>query len=273
MKRYRLMMAFRKRHHFFTFCLLLLVAALVTGFFRPGIHARSFDPVQQDHFASSGFAVVELFTSEGCSSCPSADRLLAKIDSVYKKNVYVLEFHVDYWDKGGWKDMFSNADYTRRQQEYSKLFYASEIYTPQAIINGRKQMIGSDETRLKAAIEQELNATMNSRINFSAKVKDGKKVKVSYSIIDPAGATLQFALVQLQAESDVLKGENQGRHLQHVNIVRDFHSVPLDTTATGGSIALQIPDGLTPKDCKVIVFLQFPEDGHINRVGEALIKE
>lgn len=256
-----------KNIRFLIICGLPVIAALMTGFLHPN------NKTDHSGGAADGFAVIELFTSEGCSSCPPADRLLAKIDSEYKNNVYVLEFHVDYWDKGGWKDAFSNADYTRRQQVYSKYFSSSEIYTPQAIVNGRKQMVGSDEARLKAAIGQELTATTNTRMNFRARCRDGKTVRVSYTVNDPGGNVLQIALVQLQAASDVQKGENQGRHLQHVNIVRDFHSIPMDTTAAGGGIDLKLPMGLAPKDCKVIAYMQSPEDGHINRAGEAMIKE
>src|ERR1700733_12538487 len=84
--------------------------------------------------AEPGFAVVELFTSEGCSSCPPADEVLAKIATEYKDYVYVLGFHVDYWDRLGWKDVYSSADYTRRQQEYARAFKLSSIYTPEAVV-------------------------------------------------------------------------------------------------------------------------------------------
>lgn len=276
-----------KKNHLLIICGLPVIAVLMTAFFRPGLSGRTSRtvsrhaglsstvplPVEGASGAAPGFAVVELFTSEGCSSCPPADQLLAKIDSEYKKSVYVLEFHVDYWDRLGWKDAFSSADYTHRQQDYSKFFRGAGIYTPQAVVNGTQQMIGSDESQLTAAIGQALGATRNSSLGLIAGSKDGTAVKVSWSIDDPGDATLQIALVQLQAASEVLRGENKGRHLQHVNIVRDFRSILMDKTSAGGTIKLKLPAGLTPKDCKVIAFLQSPDDEHIIRAGEAMIKE
>src|SRR5947209_3544323 len=88
-----------------------------------------------------GFAVVELFTSEGCSSCPAADETLAKVAREYPENVYVLGFHVDYWDRLGWKDVYSSADYTNRQREYAQQFNLNSIYTPEVVVNGRVEFV------------------------------------------------------------------------------------------------------------------------------------
>lgn len=222
---------------------------------------------------SDGFAVVELFTSEGCSSCPPADQLLAEIDTEYKSQVYVLSFHVDYWDRLGWRDVFSNANYTHRQEEYAHLLSVREIYTPQAVVNGKWQMLGSSRDLIRGAIDQELKGTANSGLQLQAISKDSKKVSVHFTSNYSAPATLQAALVQLQASSNVLRGENKGKQLQHVNIVRYFESIYLDNGTTKGSIQLKIPSGLQAKDCKVIVFLQSPTDGHIIGVGEARVGE
>src|SRR6187455_337133 len=90
-----------------------------------------------------GFALVELFTSEGCSSCPPADAILEEVQKKYiDKNVLVVAYHVDYWDKLGWKDIFSNAFFTERQEYYSNIFRLNSIYTPQVVINGRKEFVG-----------------------------------------------------------------------------------------------------------------------------------
>src|SRR5580692_11082645 len=99
-----------------------------------------------------GFVLVELFTSEGCSSCPPADEAVGRLKG-WKKNVYVLSFHVDYWNYLGWKDVFSNAAYSTRQQNYGDLFHLNSIYTPQIVVNGKAQFIGSDETALRSTIE------------------------------------------------------------------------------------------------------------------------
>ena len=113
-------------------------------------------PVKEIAKAEPGFAVVELFTSEGCSSCPVADELAIALSKEYTKDVYFLGYHVDYWNYIGWKDRFSKADYTERQRQYAAVFRLNSIYTPQVVINGKKELVGSDHTRLRKAITEEL---------------------------------------------------------------------------------------------------------------------
>jgi hypothetical protein len=219
----------------------------------------------------SGFAVVELFTSEGCSSCPAAEKALAKLAADYPENVYVLAFHVDYWDRLGWKDIFSASEYTGRQREYAQLFKLASIYTPQAVVNGRHEFVGSDEGRLRSAVQEGLAAAASSRISLAAKEENGKKVKVSYNIDNPGKAGLEIALVQSQAASQVLRGENEGRKLEHVNVVREFQTLSLKS-GNQGVAELKLPDGLQAKDCKIIAFLQTTADGTITKASQALIQ-
>src|SRR5580765_4213272 len=98
--------------------------------------------------AGNGFAVIELFTSEGCSSCPPADEAMIDIENEFKKNVYVIGYHVDYWNYLGWKDIFSNAGWTDRQKAYAQELKLNNIYTPQVVINGSSEFVGSDVNRL-----------------------------------------------------------------------------------------------------------------------------
>src|SRR5579872_1033847 len=98
-----------------------------------------------------GIAVVELFTSEGCSSCPPADLALADLER-QSRAVYALEFHVDYWDRLGWPDRFSSPDWTRRQREYAEAFGARGLYTPQMIVGGTDAFTGSDRARAQADV-------------------------------------------------------------------------------------------------------------------------
>src|SRR5882724_525568 len=205
---------------------------------------------------AGSFAVIELFTSEGCSSCPPADVALSKIAQAYPGKVYALGFHVDYWDKLGWKDAYSSADYTDRQKDYTRILRVRSTYTPQAIINGWNQMNGSDEAQLKAGVEEELNKPTEKTIELHADF-DGKKIKVAYKLINPGMDRLNVALVQLHAESQVKAGENSGHTLEHVNIVRDFKTEGPGGGGNGsGSISFKMPRGLTAKDCRVIAYLQ-----------------
>lgn len=111
--------------------------------------------IRQTMDVESNVAVVELFTSEGCSSCPPADKLLRTIQAE-SKDVYVLSYHVDYWDRLGWKDPFSQAAFTERQRDYAQQFNLESIYTPQVVINGVKEFVGSDEQRLRSILTQKI---------------------------------------------------------------------------------------------------------------------
>jgi hypothetical protein len=173
----------------------------------------------------SGFAVVELFTSEGCSSCPPADHLLATVkDEFADSNVLVMAYHVDYWDRLGWKDEFSSAASTGRQNFYARIFKEGSIYTPQAIVNGAKEFIGSDRNKLLDAIHQ--SSPDNKDFKVRVKVESGK---VSASVNDAMmneNESVLIALIQKQATTSVKRGENAGKELSHVNIVRAFSILP-----------------------------------------------
>ena len=201
-----------------------------------------------------GFAVLELFTSEGCSGCPAAEDVFMKIARENNKDVYILEFHVDYWDNLGWKDPFSSAAYSDRQRQYAQLLSLRSIYTPQAIINGITELVGSDKTGLQKTIERELNKSEPSNININAQSGDNKTVNVSYRTNGKSNNILNIGIVQLEAQTDVKRGENEGRKLQHIYIVREFKTI--DNLNATGNISLPLPKGLTIRDIRVLVYLQ-----------------
>jgi hypothetical protein len=236
----------------------VLPAALIAvGLYRP---ASKEDEPQS---TGNGFAVVELFTSEGCSSCPPADAVLAKIVAEHPDNVYVLGYHVDYWDRLGWKDAFSNAAYTQRQQEYGRVFKLSSIYTPQAVVNGQKEMVGSEEKNLRAVIAEGLAGPAGKKITLQVH-REGNKIRASFVAEARGEDILYIALLQSHAETKVGAGENNGHTLQHVNIVRD-----LKTAATGisGSVEFTLPQGLQAKDYKLVAFLQNNKAGNLSLTG------
>jgi len=201
-----------------------------------------------------GFAILELFTSEGCSSCPAAEDVFAEIARENNKDVYILEFHVDYWDNLGWKDPFSNAVYSDRQRQYAHFLALQNIYTPQAIVNGSTELVGSDKTRLQKIIEKELNKNGPSNINIKAQSSDNKTINVSYSISGKMNNLLNIAIFQLEGKTDVKRGENAGRQLNHIHIVREFKSI--DNPNATGNISLQLPKGLTIRDIRILAYLQ-----------------
>lgn len=201
--------------------------------------------------AESAVAVLELFTSEGCISCPSADRLLpelAKLDS----NIITLSFHVDYWDRLGWKDPFSSRDYSDRQKEYGKQFKLTSIYTPQLVINGEYELVGNVRSKAELTIKKALGAksTVNIKIGEVTISEDKIRFKTT-AAGEIQGTELQAALVQKNAVMKVDAGENTGATLTHTNIVRSFLK---QTTAAENEFQLQLPKSLTAKDWLLVVY-------------------
>jgi hypothetical protein len=175
----------------------------------------------------TGVAVVELFTSEGCSSCPPADRVLSELAARAKSAalpVYVLSFHVDYWNYLGWRDRFSSASYSERQRGYAGINPSGGTYTPQAVINGDSECVGSDSSQLDALIARALKREPRTQIELRAR-RAGGGIEVSYRVSgDSAARVLNLALLEPHAESAVKSGENSGERLAHVNVVRRFES-------------------------------------------------
>ncbi len=217
--------------------------------------------------ANKGFVVVELFTSEGCSSCPPADDAVAALLKKYN-NVYVLGYHVDYWDNLGWKDAFSNAAFTQIQNTYAKVFKLASIYTPQVVVNGTEQFVGSDENKLNAAVNKNLQQPSNIKLNITAKAQDDKEVTVNYST-NAVNSEIKIALIQLHAENKIRRGENSGATLHHVNIVRDLKTASASAT---GNIVLKMPENLSANDCHVIAFTQNINNSTITSAAEASIQ-
>lgn len=205
----------------------------------------------QNSVIKNGFAIVELFTSEGCSSCPPADVVVADLQKTFPDNVFVLGFHVDYWDYIGWKDEYSNASFTKRQQDYAEHFTLNSIYTPQVVVNGEKELVGSNKNQLHTAVEAAISISPKKTISLTRAVEKNM-VTVNYSFSSKEKFFINFALVQLTATSDVKRGENSGRKLHHINVVRDFKTVD----SSSGKINLTIPAGLVAKDVKVIAYVQ-----------------
>lgn len=217
-----------------------------------------------------GFALVELFTSEGCSSCPPADELAIELSKEYPSNVYFLTYHVDYWNYLGWKDKFSKASFTERQKQYATAFNLNSIYTPQAVINGRKEVVGSDQNRLQKAIMEELKSKPIIDLSISAKLT-GNNISVSYKTQLSDKYLLNFALAQLHAETAVKRGENNGRYLKHINVVREFHTIALIQKAEG-ELDFKIPVGLSANEIKVVAFIQDKNNLKVLNVAEVQAK-
>ena len=216
-----------------------------------------------------GFAVLELFTSEGCSSCPPADELMAKIQLESKgKAVYLLAYHVDYWDRQGWKDGYSSADYSNRQIQYGRWLHVSPIYTPQVIVNGRTEFVGSSEPAIRKAISEQLATSPPANLHIRAHL-EGEKMIVQYQAVRAAKESrLLIAILQKTGQTRVERGENAGRTLSHVQIVRKLQNEPLGNSGNG-SFAIALPKGFNTQNGEVIGLVQDPGNGEILAAARA----
>jgi hypothetical protein len=217
------------------------------------------DPPKRNDKPSS-FAVVELFTSEGCSSCPPADEVMRKLVARAKDSrqaIYCLSFHVDYWNNLGWKDPYSEADYSRRQREYVESLGGSQVYTPQMIVNGAKEFLGSNQSKAKAAISTALAKPAESTLSLRIEgPSDAPKLAVAYRMAGvSAGAQLNLAIVERGLSQKVSRGENAGRLLKHDNVVRLFYA--LDVPASGEGVAeMNVPDSVRRQNASLIGYVQ-----------------
>jgi len=214
--------------------------------------------------------LVELFTSEGCSSCPPADAVLEKFDRaqpVAGAELIVLSEHVDYWNGLGWKDPFSSAQFTDRQYHYaSKINPKDGAYTPQMVIDGSAELVGSDSEAARAAIERAV-AAKKYPIEISGAARDGDRVRfrVQAAPTYDAAATLYVALAENHASSHVLVGENAGRTLTHVAAVRSLTLIGKLSAQSEASrdVTLPLPAGAGGNGLRVVAFIQDANTGAI----------
>jgi hypothetical protein len=213
--------------------------------------------------------LVELFTSEGCSSCPPADALLAKLDKlqpVSNAEIIILEEHVDYWEDGGWHDRFSGHQYTDRQSGYSTRFHLSNgIYTPQMVVDGSDQFVGNDGRQALHSITTAAQAP-KTKLTLSNITVDGHRVSGSVSA-PPLSfkGDLYAALVDPVATTEVKGGENGGHRLEHAGVVRTLQRIGSlkDLSATPHSFSLTAPSDAVPNKMRVIVFAQRSDQGPV----------
>jgi hypothetical protein len=222
--------------------------------------------------APEPFAVVELFTSEGCSSCPPADDVLGQLAheaELSGRAIYALAFHVDYWDSLGWRDPYSATWATRQQREYAAALHGRGLYTPQMVVNGREEFIGSRGAQARASIASAIARAGSLRLQIKAQrgreYPERVGVRFQLSATPPVDSVLRVALVEAEAVEHVQTGENAGRVLRHVHVVRAFESVALAAGLTG-NVSLAWPVGLAPmqrESASVIGYVQQRADMRI----------
>jgi hypothetical protein len=215
--------------------------------------------------------LLELFTSEGCSSCPPADEFLRNLDSKQPMpgvQFIVLEEHVDYWDGDGWKDPFSSHEVTLRQTAYAQRLHVAEPYTPEIVVNGASEFVGNDGNRAAQAFEKAV-ATPAIPIRISSADLSGGTLRAHIDV-DPADvkAEVWIALALDHAESQVLRGENGGHHLEHVAVLKKLSQIGKLDKQRGFSKDITFKSISQPS--RVLAFLQEPGQGRI--LGAGMVK-
>ncbi len=213
--------------------------------------------------------IVELFTSEGCSSCPPADALLLNLrdkQPVPQAQIIVLEEHVDYWDHQDWADPYDSFAWTERQERYSKHFSGDGVYTPQMIVDGETEFVGSREWQAVHSIATAAQAP-KAQINLS-KGADGTNLQVRIQSIpwkDEQAAEIWLAITESKLESKVTGGENRGERLVHSDVLRSMQKVGRVDRVAQGQMPFETSIPWAPKtswnaaNLRAVVFLQDPK--------------
>lgn len=201
--------------------------------------------------------LAELFTSEGCSSCPPADSLLMKLDQsqpVPGARIIVLSEHVDYWNQQGWTDPYSSAQFSRRQDDYAHALSA-DTFTPQMVIDGHAQFSGGDEKAILKAIARAA-ARPKTAVRIVTAKREGNEAVVGVAVsASSAKAEVWVALADDRDQSSVKRGENSGRTLTHVSVVRSLAKVGKVTKAEGLDKTVRIPLSAQAAAMRVVVFV------------------
>jgi len=208
--------------------------------------------------------IVELFTSEGCSSCPPADELLVRLDStqpIASAEVIALSEHVDYWNRLGWEDPFSSAAFSARQLKYADSLRVDGPYTPQMVVDGQWQLVGSRSGQAADAITRAAGARKGKVALKTAHKAGSVQINIRVTDLPPAAAgdtaEVIVALTESDLHSSVKEGENAGRNLRHTGVVREMRVVGTATTAQFDAAAVvPIAPGWVGENLRAVVFVQ-----------------
>jgi Uncharacterized secreted protein len=217
--------------------------------------------------------LVELFTSEGCSSCPPADRTAAFLEReqpVPQADVITLAFHVDYWDGPEWKDEFSSALFSERQNLYGEAFHLDAIYTPEMVIDGHSEFVGSDSSKATKEITAAANA---SKGNIETSVEQNKYHVSVKNLPKHEAATAYLAVAEDKIMSNVRGGENAGSNFTHMSVVRELKPLgTINSDADGGTFQtdMDTKTGWKSENLKYVVFVQDNKSRKILAVAKAV---
>ena len=237
--------------------------------------AASFNSVRAAGAQSSAAhpVVLELFTSEGCSSCPPADALLKRLDEAGRigdTDIIAFEEHVDYWDRQGWRDPFSSSDWTERQEQYSRALHHDGVYTPELVINGLSDLVGNSEREVLQHISEAAKTSdvvvRIASINVLPKSAE-LTINVEADSTDARSADLWLAVTERGLSSNVLRGENEGRNLSHAPVLRSLTRVKTQHADSSSHAEYKATIGLDKswkrENLRFVAFLQDRKSLHI----------
>src|SRR5260221_8022603 len=217
--------------------------------------------------------IVELFTSEGCSDCPPADALLRRLEQsqpVPNAEVIVLGEHVDYWNYAGWTDRFSSARFTDRQRRFVGNFALDSAYTPQMVVDGRAEFNGQNEAKARKAISDSANAA-HANVQITSRSPETLSVKIDAIPESAKKAEVVLAITESGLQTEVRKGENQGRTLDHTGVVRELRVIgKVEGKEFTAQPELKLGADWKRANLTAIVFVQEKGSGHI--IGAAAEK-
>lgn len=245
-------------------------AALDAG--RESVELESLEPMAAETNAP---VVVELFTSQGCSSCPPADRLVAEVASrpEYAGRIIALSFHVDYWNRIGWEDPFSSPAWTERQHTYGRALRLDNVYTPQTVVNGVRQFVGSDRAEFERAIEKAAAPLASTSVSA---VRDGSKIRATAkATFERAPEASEYFVVVVLTEREittvVTRGENSGRTLVNDHVVRRLETPARLRGKVGssadGTVEFDVDPSWKVENLEVVAFVQDPKTMKIVGAG------
>lgn len=216
--------------------------------------------------------VLELFTSQGCSSCPSADILLDKVGKEYAEaNVFTLSYHVDYWDYIGWKDPFSQNKFTEKQRSYAQKFNDNRIYTPAVIVNGKEHFVGSDRSKMYSKIKEYKGGTSNYTISLGAMKQTANNIQFNYKIDGDLSKTKARVVLAIQERTtEVKRGENARKTLKNNNIVvSENYLTKVNKT---GDYTIKVPEIVNENDKLTVLLILENENLDILSAGKENVK-
>ncbi len=203
--------------------------------------------------------VLELFTSQGCSSCPAADVLLDKVKQENPETVFALSYHVDYWNYIGWEDPFSNASYSQKQNAYNVKFGYRSNYTPEVVVNGKEHFVGSDASKMQQTIDFYVKSKTANHIEIDNGKVDGSILNFDYKVAgDLDKRSIRTVLVLNERTTNVKRGENRNRTIKNSNIVIAEKTTVLKESE--GALSMTVPDIVKPGEkLFLMVFIENAE--------------